>query len=194
MSSCACNYHVSPSKPQTEFRPRVKSSAGGKKGELNAICGACCDQRDASRKARKRKAADEAAPTSDGQASDGDGIRIAGVDLGDMSAGGFLDAIREMDAPITVRARLAAAMGKAQCLHWSREDRSIRRRTNKEVIAYSCAQSADREKKAKVPKGTRHRDSRRMPRFQCRGWLHVTVSAMSNVMEILLRHEEDHLA
>ena len=74
------------------------------------------------------------------------------------------------------------------------EDRSVRRRTNNEVFAYSCAQSKEREQKAKVSKGTKPRDSRRMPRFECRGWLHITVSAMSNVMEILLRHEEDHIA
>ncbi len=136
MATQICNNcHVS--KPLVEFRPRVKTSAGGKKGELNVTCGACCDQRDASRKARKRKAADEAAPAAGGEAGDGDGSQSAGVDLGEISAGGFLNAVREMDAPVTVRARvsaedvapmsaspqtradqLAAAIGKAQCLHW----------------------------------------------------------------------------
>lgn len=135
MATQICNNcHVS--KPLTAFRPRVKTSAGGKKGELNAICGVCCDQRDTSRKARKRKAADEAAPASDGEAA-GDGSQNTEVDLGEMSVGGFLDAVREMDAPVTVRARvtaedvapmsaspqtradqLAAAIGKVQCLHW----------------------------------------------------------------------------
>lgn len=57
---------------------------------------------------------------------------------------------------------------------------------------YSCAQSEEREQKAKVPKAEKSRDTRRMPRFPCAGWLHITASASSNTMQISVKHAVGH--
>lgn len=45
----------------------------------------------------------------------------------------------------------------------------------------------------KVPKGDKPRDARRMRRFECDGWLHITVLANSNVVDITCKHNLEHL-
>lgn len=59
-------------------------------------------------------------------------------------------------------------------------------------MSYSCAQSKEREQKAKVSKGEKGRDSRQMPRFPCVGWLHITASADSDWMQISVKHAVSH--
>ena len=61
------------------------------------------------------------------------------------------------------------------------------------VYMYSCVQLASREQKAKVPKAEKSRDVRRMPRFACNGWLHITVVPGSRVLRVSLRHVLKHL-
>ena len=60
-------------------------------------------------------------------------------------------------------------------------------------MVFSCAQSMAREHKAKVPKGGKPRDARRMERFDCSGWLYIAVQAASDVMSIKISHKVDHL-
>lgn len=72
----------------------------------------------------------------------------------------------------------------------------MRARTADTMFAYSCAQSVDREHKAKASRGENGRDARRMPRFACGGWLYVAISDESDMAasEVKVKHEEDHLA
>ncbi|EIW59064.1 uncharacterized protein TRAVEDRAFT_19598 [Trametes versicolor FP-101664 SS1] len=180
-------------KDLASFPLRIKSSAGGKKGEPTAICRECTDQRKESRKKRagKRKAETDDG-VKDGLGKDDDDE----VDLGEISVAEFLDAVKESDSPVKVRAQvdiaaiaaagatpreranqLADAMGNVQLLHWTFENRGVRVRKETEVFSYSCAQSESREHKAKVQKGEKARDSDRMDRFPCDGWLHLTTEA-----------------
>ena len=61
------------------------------------------------------------------------------------------------------------------------------------MLSYSCAQSDQREQKAKVSKpDVKARATRRMPRFPCDGWLHIKTVPQSNMMEITVQHKETH--
>jgi hypothetical protein len=54
------------------------------------------------------------------------------------------------------------------------------------VYSFSCAQSDERKHKAKMPKG-KTRDTERMERFPCHGWLHITILD-SREMIIKIKH------
>ncbi|KAI0826923.1 hypothetical protein BC628DRAFT_1495368 [Trametes gibbosa] len=191
------------------FPLRVKSSAGRKKGEPTAICRECTDQRKESRKKRagKRKAKTDEA-VEDGLGKDDDDE----VDLGEIAVAEFLDAVKESDSPVKVRAqvdittigvagatpqeranKLATALGDVQLLHWTFENQGVRVRKETKVFSYSCAQSESREHKPKVQKGDKGRDSDRMDRFPCDGWLHLTVSDKSDIIGVVLKHSEEHM-
>ena len=61
------------------------------------------------------------------------------------------------------------------------------------MFSYSCAQSDQREHKAKVSKpDTKARATRRMPRFPCDGWLHLKVVPGSDTVEITMQHKDTH--
>jgi kynurenine formamidase len=60
------------------------------------------------------------------------------------------------------------------------------------VYSFSCAQSDEREHKAKVPKGKNH-DTERMERFPCHRWLHITILE-GQEMIIKLKHLHHHVA
>ncbi|KAI0348907.1 hypothetical protein OH77DRAFT_1465898, partial [Trametes cingulata] len=74
------------------------------------------------------------------------------------------------------------------------EGRAVRKRTKKEVFSFSCAQSVDREHKAKVPKGEKSRVTRRMDRFHCSGWMHLTLDQNSDVVGLSMKHAQEHVA
>lgn len=117
------------------FPFRIKDSAGGKKGERTAICRQCTDQRKESRKKRTGKRKAEMDDTAkDGLGKEADDT----IDLGEISLAEFLDAVKELDSPVKVRAqvdvaairtagaspreranRLAEAIGNVQLLHWT---------------------------------------------------------------------------
>ncbi|KAJ2970013.1 hypothetical protein NUW54_g12830 [Trametes sanguinea] len=194
------------------FPLRKKDSAGGRKGEPGAICAPCVDQRHASRQARKkRKAEAEAHDNGDGDKEDD----TVAKDLGEISAEDCLKGVKELDSPMDVRARvdisglvlpgvtdprgkancLAKALGEVLLVHWSYETVSERKRSGEKVYTFSCAQAEGREHKAKVPKADKKaRDTRRMDRFPCHGWLHLTVGQQSNVIGLSLRHSVEHVA
>ncbi len=75
------------------------------------------------------------------------------------------------------------------------ENFATRKRSQRVIHRYSCAQSSEREQKAKKSRtDDRARDTRRMERFSCDGWLHLAVEPGSNVMEVTLKHHEVHKA
>ncbi|KAI0824578.1 hypothetical protein BC628DRAFT_1420036 [Trametes gibbosa] len=191
------------------FPLRVKSSAGKKKGEPTAICRECTDQRKESRKKRagKRKAKTDEA-VEDGLGKDDDDE----VDLGEIAVAEFLDAVKESDSPVKVRAqvdiitigaagatprectnKLATALGDVQLLYWTFENQGVRIQKETKVFSYSCAQSESREHKPKVQKGGKGRDSDQMDRFPCDGWLHLMVSDKSDIIGVVLKHSEEHV-
>ncbi|KAI0672613.1 hypothetical protein C8Q78DRAFT_990991 [Trametes maxima] len=195
-------------RPINKFRPRVK---GVHKGEPTAVCGRCMDKQNEARRARRdAKRAREEGGSDEGP---GEEVEDGTHHLGEMSAEEFLDAIIHIEAPYLVRARVnveaiapkgrnsemrkradkvVKAIGEVLFLHWSYEKRYKHKRQVSETLTFSCAQSADREQNPKVPKGPKPRDTRRMERFQCHGWLHLTVSAESDVIEVSLKHREHH--
>lgn len=61
-------------------------------------------------------------------------------------------------------------------------------------FAFTCAQSCSREHKPKVPKTDRARDTQRMDRFACNGWLYISATKSSPVMSISIRHDLPHVA
>ncbi|KAI0669307.1 hypothetical protein C8Q78DRAFT_992915 [Trametes maxima] len=167
-------------------------------------------QNEARRARRDAKRAREEGGSDEGP---GEEVEDGTHHLGEMSAEEFLDAIIHIEAPYLVRARVnveaiapkgrnsemrkradkvAKAIGEVLFLHWSYEKRYKHKRQVSETLTFSCAQSADREQNPKVPKGPKPRDARRMERFQCHGWLHLTVSAESDVIEVSLKHREHH--
>ncbi|KAI0643906.1 hypothetical protein C8Q79DRAFT_161111 [Trametes meyenii] len=89
--------------------------------------------------------------------------------------------------------RISECIGVAMLLRWQHEGKQERKRTRDIIFMYSCCQSTAREKKPKVPKGEKARDTRRMQRFECDGWLHITVSPASDIVEVTLKHFEAHL-
>ncbi|CDO76217.1 hypothetical protein BN946_scf184894.g6 [Trametes cinnabarina] len=214
MSSKVCTIcHVD--KELAAFPLRQKDSAGGKKGEPGAICAPCVKQRQESRRARKRKAEAEAGANGEAGADGDTEAGAVGQDLGQISGHECIELVKGLDPPIDLRAqvdisdivppgiadarekanRLAEALGGALLLHWSYETVSERKRTGDKVYSFSCAQAAGREHKAKVPKaGKKTRDTRRMDRFPCHGWLHLTVGKLSNVISISLKHALEHVA
>ena len=64
-------------------------------------------------------------------------------------------------------------------------------KSNDTVFTFSCAHLQDREQKAKVPKSN-PRDARRMCRFDCDGWLHITLSSATPHAKIEGRHSLSH--
>ncbi len=45
-----------------------------------------------------------------------------------------------------------------------------------------------------MPKTDKTRDSRRMPRFHCNGWLHIVAGRDIATMDITVKHEVEHVA
>ena len=61
------------------------------------------------------------------------------------------------------------------------------------MFRFSCAQSDSREHKVKVSKsGTTPRETRRMERFPCNGWFHISVHPESDVVGITIKHAMEH--
>ncbi|TFY50628.1 hypothetical protein EVJ58_g10964, partial [Rhodofomes roseus] len=93
------------------------------------------------------------------------------------------------------RADLVAEIaGERMMLHWTYEVKRERVRTADTVYRFSCAQSSEREQKKKTPKTSKPRAARRMERFPCDGWLHVTVASGSTEMILSVKHAVQHLA
>ncbi len=133
------NCHVE--KPVASFPLRERTTQSGKAGEPSGTCRQCTDQQKAARAERKRKADEEAGKDGEPKGRKGREMGEGEIhDLGKTSAAGFLEVLKEMDAPIHVRAqvdvtelaprsageagkeranKLAAAMGAAQLLHWT---------------------------------------------------------------------------
>lgn len=61
-------------------------------------------------------------------------------------------------------------------------------------FSYSCAQSTEREHKEKIPKTEGSRATRRMERFPCNGWLHLTITQHSSNVLIDFKHATSHTA
>ncbi|KAI0642153.1 hypothetical protein C8Q79DRAFT_929170 [Trametes meyenii] len=199
-------------KPLNEFRPRVNNTKTGKKGDPADYCATCVDKKKATRVAhddRKRKAREE----TDEEDDVAEGNKIPVLDFGEVAAEDFLEIVAELEVPYSICARVSVAaitpkeqaieqrkridrfvqaIGEAQFMHWNHEKWYKRKRTDEEVHSYSCAQSASREQKAKVPRGEKSRASRRMERSECGGWLHVTAGAESDVMTVCMKHAEQH--
>jgi hypothetical protein len=60
---------------------------------------------------------------------------------------------------------------------------------------YHCAQIDDRQhasKKSQRP-SVKHRDKESMQTFDCSGWLHITISDLSDVASIKLDHHDAHI-
>ncbi|KAI0671341.1 hypothetical protein C8Q78DRAFT_991023 [Trametes maxima] len=189
---------------------------GPKKGQPSADCRCCVNQRKKTREEREKAKRTEdrkwKGPENSGEeeGDDGDGWMV--LDGGEpMALGDFLEEIPEVHTSIKVRARvdlqdivpLDAGAGKcadALCnfieermgLYWMFEKRERRIRTGGELFSYSCAQSADREHKAKVPKG-KPRATRHMARFECHAWLRIAVRPDSHVLEVKMKHDIDHI-
>ncbi|KAI0650125.1 hypothetical protein C8Q79DRAFT_923509 [Trametes meyenii] len=159
---------------------------------------------------RKRKEREESDAEDNGRAK---GDKIPVLDFGELLAEDFLEVIAELEVPYNICARvsvtaispksqaveqrkradrLAQAIGETQYMHWNHEKWYKRKRSDEEVHSYSCAQSASREQKAKVPRGEKSRASRRMERSECGGWLHITADAKSDVMTVCMKHGEQH--
>lgn len=133
------NCHVE--KPIDSFPPRERTTQSGKAGEPSSTCRQCTDQQKAARAERKRKADEEAGKDGEPKGRKGRGTGEREIhDLGKTSAAGFLEVLKEVDAPMDVRAqvdvaelapmsvgetgkeranKLAAAMGAVQLLHWT---------------------------------------------------------------------------
>lgn len=60
-------------------------------------------------------------------------------------------------------------------------------------FSYSCAQSSEREHKDKIPKLEKTRDTRRIDRFPCNGWLHMILAEGSHEVSINMKHVMPHL-
>ncbi|GJE92122.1 hypothetical protein PsYK624_082750 [Phanerochaete sordida] len=86
---------------------------------------------------------------------------------------------------------LAEELGKAMKLHWTPERHRERVRTNDGNHIYSCAQLRERQHKEKEAKEG-SRVIRRMPRFDCDGWLQIAIAASSTSAEISIRHAFKH--
>ena len=60
---------------------------------------------------------------------------------------------------------------------------------------YNCAQNSDRQhaplKSSNA--GIKHRDKESMETFDCSGWIHITLSDLTDVAFIKLTHCEDHV-
>ncbi|KAI0640722.1 hypothetical protein C8Q79DRAFT_1107119 [Trametes meyenii] len=185
----------------------------GKKGDPADDCAVCVDKKKAARtvrddRKRKEREGDDA---EDGRGAEENKIPV--LDFGELLAEDFLEIVAELEVPYNICARisvsgispkaqaieqrkradrLAQAIGEAQFMHWNHEKWYKRKRTDEEVHSYSCAQSASREQKAKVPRGEKGRASRRMERSECGGWLHITADAKSDVMTVCMKHGEQH--
>ncbi|TDL13131.1 hypothetical protein BD410DRAFT_735685, partial [Rickenella mellea] len=58
---------------------------------------------------------------------------------------------------------------------------------------FHCAQSSTRQHKSKkFADESKQRDKESMHAFQCKGWLHITLSDLSDVAFIKLGHREAH--
>lgn len=57
---------------------------------------------------------------------------------------------------------------------------------------YHCAQNQQRQQDARKKKDAKPRDKLPMPAFECRGWLHVTVSDSSSAVVVKLKHDAAH--
>lgn len=76
----------------------------------------------------------------------------------------------------------------------SYQSKYIHRRTPSARYMYHCAQVETRQQKSK--KGTtegKPRDKDHMDRFECDGWLHITVFDDSNIALVKYKHKEDHI-
>ncbi|KAJ3496485.1 hypothetical protein NLJ89_g10479 [Agrocybe chaxingu] len=69
------------------------------------------------------------------------------------------------------------------------------KRTSATRFTYTCAQNRVRQHKPKKGKrnGAKQRDKDRMDAFNCRGWLHMTISEVDTVALLKLDHKEDHV-
>lgn len=59
---------------------------------------------------------------------------------------------------------------------------------------YNCAQNATQQHKSKkIDEVTKHRDKDRMITFQCKGWLHITISDNLEIALVKIDHCDDHI-
>ncbi|KAJ8469947.1 hypothetical protein ONZ51_g8667 [Trametes cubensis] len=195
-------------KPLEDFGIRLHNTASGKKGELTAKCCSCID-RAAQRRAVREKA--QRAEKRKAESAEIDEQSKTLADFEEIALETFIEVITGTEDAIDVHARVniaslapkgpecraradrvAAFLGECTMLHWTYERCRRRVRTADSMFLYSCAQSASRAKKGKDDY-EKTRDTQRMPRFQCDGWLHIAVSPNSDVMEISLKHRLEHV-
>ncbi|KAI9057367.1 hypothetical protein FKP32DRAFT_1689206 [Trametes sanguinea] len=199
--------------PECHTTRPLDSFLGGrqKPGQPCRACNDCRDRKNASkRQNRKRKKEDQAVDSL----REDDARQLAIDELDEISLTTFVNLVREIDGALDVNARVniadtaplgsgvpraradkvAALLGDCLGLHWTYECFRARTRTKDAVYSYSCAQSEDREPNAKAPKGERGRDTLRMDRFPCSGWLHLSISDASEISVISLKHKVEHVA
>ncbi|KAI0642438.1 hypothetical protein C8Q79DRAFT_929391 [Trametes meyenii] len=171
--------------PLSEFRICMQ---GVKKGEWTAICGRCMDQHNIVQREAKHAWEDTGSEAAEEDAEDG-----RTTDLGKMSAEDFLDTITCLDVPYAVHVHMNIATVAPQG-----RNSELRQHADKvanaigEVLLLHWRRLADCEQKPKVPKGQKPCDARCMERFNCHGWLHLTVNMDLDVIGISLKHCESH--
>lgn len=57
---------------------------------------------------------------------------------------------------------------------------------------YHCAQNEKRQQDARKKAGAKPRDRLPMDSFTCKGWLHIVATDSSSVLDITLKHHNDH--
>ncbi|KAI9064572.1 hypothetical protein FKP32DRAFT_1569691 [Trametes sanguinea] len=181
-------------KPLAAFRPRIKDTSRGKRGEPAPVCAQCADRK-AQSKREKRKLSSASHPAEHTSPS---------VDLGQLPLSDFLDALSQLAEPYharcqvdvqqiaprgpeTVKCRaikVARAVGDVQLLHWTYVN-NLSGREGMETLSFLCAQSAQCAKKPKILlTGKKQRDTRRSDRFPCSGWLSIAMRNDSDIAEI----------
>jgi hypothetical protein len=59
---------------------------------------------------------------------------------------------------------------------------------------YHCAQNSNcQHAPAKAGENIKYHDKEQMVMFQCSGWVHITLSDLSDIAFIKLDHHEDHI-
>ncbi|KAJ3520137.1 hypothetical protein NM688_g9206 [Phlebia brevispora] len=188
------------------YPARVKDSPDGqfKKGEPTAVCQSCMEA-DRTKKARKRKRRPSGA-SDDG--SDGSELPVCSFE-------DFVAQLtrRRQEDHFHFRARVvtedkismaesseerAKRMAELVRLYteyrWTYVRKTLKKRTGKLEVLFSCAQSTAREAEPKAPKpDVKSRTTRRMEHFDCNGYLRVTVDSASNEMIVSLDHDQGHI-
>ncbi|TCD59764.1 hypothetical protein EIP91_011523, partial [Steccherinum ochraceum] len=189
-----------------QFAQRARTTTHGAKGTLTANCNDCVGKQRSNRAAKRPLPPDE---EDDGSTTPVKSVSVEELwaELNDIVEDEeFARAYRVdfsavdwelVDEDSDVRARkVAGVISDRTSLHWTFEKKYMLKRSEGQsrVFVFSCAQSNTREHKAKTPRGDKPRDARRMPRFDCGGWLYVTVTEGSSVLGIRIKHLEPHTA